>query len=62
MCWAIVVSVAVLVILNSAASVRASDIVHDDTSAPKKPGCENNFVLVWCSILCFGPDPIFLCE
>ncbi|XP_063944482.1 signal peptide peptidase-like 2 isoform X2 [Daucus carota subsp. sativus] len=46
MCWAIVVSVAVLVILNSAASVRASDIVHDDTSAPKKPGCENNFVLV----------------
>ncbi|KAF5730005.1 protease-associated domain-containing family protein [Tripterygium wilfordii] len=26
--------------------VRAGDIVHDDDSAPKKPGCENDFVLV----------------
>lgn len=27
-------------------TVRAGDIVHDDDSAPKKPGCENDFVLV----------------
>ncbi|KAF5734815.1 Signal peptide peptidase-like 2B [Tripterygium wilfordii] len=26
--------------------VAAGDIVHDDDSAPKKPGCENDFVLV----------------
>nr|AAL14629.1 growth-on protein GRO10 [Euphorbia esula] len=26
--------------------VIAGDIVHDDASAPKKPGCENDFVLV----------------
>nr|KJB25873.1 hypothetical protein B456_004G212600 [Gossypium raimondii] len=27
-------------------SVIAGDIVHDDNLAPKKPGCENDFVLV----------------
>lgn len=27
-------------------TVRAGDIVQDDDSAPKKPGCENDFVLV----------------
>ncbi|XVF10582.1 hypothetical protein REPUB_Repub07fG0195000 [Reevesia pubescens] len=27
-------------------SVTAGDIVHDDDLAPKKPGCENDFVLV----------------
>ncbi|OMO79540.1 hypothetical protein CCACVL1_13596 [Corchorus capsularis] len=27
-------------------SVTAGDIVHDDNLAPKKPGCENDFVLV----------------
>lgn len=27
-------------------SVRAGDIVHDDDRAPKKPGCENDFILV----------------
>ncbi|KAJ8432435.1 hypothetical protein Cgig2_027732 [Carnegiea gigantea] len=27
-------------------SVRGGDIVHDDDRAPKKPGCENDFVLV----------------
>ncbi|XP_022875528.1 signal peptide peptidase-like 2 [Olea europaea var. sylvestris] len=35
-----------LLILSSPAKVRAGDIVHDDNSAPKKPGCENDFVLV----------------
>ncbi|XAR70287.1 hypothetical protein NMG60_11027091 [Bertholletia excelsa] len=38
-------TVAVLVLSNPF-SVRAGDIVHDDDSAPKKPGCENDFVLV----------------
>lgn len=28
------------------ASVSAGDIVHDDDLSPKKPGCENDFVLV----------------
>lgn len=32
-------------------SVTAGDIVHDDDSAPKKPGCENDFVLVSSRIL-----------
>ncbi|OAY56509.2 signal peptide peptidase-like 2 [Manihot esculenta] len=27
-------------------SVTAGDIVHDDDSSPKKPGCENDFILV----------------
>ncbi|XP_050228590.1 signal peptide peptidase-like 2 [Mercurialis annua] len=27
-------------------TVKAGDIVHDDNLAPKKPGCENDFVLV----------------
>ncbi|KAL2543475.1 Signal peptide peptidase-like 2 [Forsythia ovata] len=35
-----------LLILSSPAKVRAGDIVHDDDLAPKKPGCENDFVLV----------------
>ncbi|GAB2224629.1 hypothetical protein Droror1_Dr00005392 [Drosera rotundifolia] len=32
--------------LGSLCGVRAGDIVHDDDRAPKKPGCENDFVLV----------------
>ncbi|KAL3498864.1 hypothetical protein ACH5RR_041596 [Cinchona calisaya] len=35
-----------LVVFSSPAKVTAGDIVHDDDSAPKKPGCENDFVLV----------------
>ncbi|KAK1374826.1 PA domain-containing protein [Heracleum sosnowskyi] len=46
MCWVIAMFAVMLVILNSAAMVRASDIVHDDEAAPKKPGCANKFVLV----------------
>lgn len=46
MCWVIGILAVMLVILNSAATVRAGDIVHDDESAPKKPGCANKFVLV----------------
>ncbi|GMH22697.1 hypothetical protein Nepgr_024540 [Nepenthes gracilis] len=37
---------AILLVLKNPCTVRASDIVHDDDSAPKKPGCENDFVLV----------------
>ncbi|XP_058779292.1 signal peptide peptidase-like 2 [Vicia villosa] len=36
---------AVIVLLCKVPSVLAGDIVHDD-STPKKPGCENQFVLV----------------
>lgn len=35
------------VLLNFPAIVTAGDIVHDDDLAPKKPGCENDFVLVY---------------
>ncbi|KAL4314616.1 hypothetical protein AHAS_Ahas15G0102900 [Arachis hypogaea] len=37
---------AVILLLRHAPSVIAGDIVHDDDSTPKKPGCENQFVLV----------------
>ncbi|CAK9141899.1 unnamed protein product [Ilex paraguariensis] len=36
----------VVVFFNHPATVTASDIVNDDDSAPKKPGCDNDFVLV----------------
>lgn len=36
----------IVVVFNDWSSVLAGDIVHDDDSAPKKPGCENNFILV----------------
>lgn len=43
----LVLSVAVVISLVCYPySVTAGDIVHDDDSAPKKPGCENDFVLV----------------
>ncbi|KAF8365117.1 hypothetical protein HHK36_032860 [Tetracentron sinense] len=34
----------VVLLVSNPSSVSAGDIVHDD-DAPKKPGCENNFVL-----------------
>lgn len=33
-------------LLGSPPSVSAGDIVHHDESAPKKPGCENDFMLI----------------
>ncbi|KAK6137475.1 hypothetical protein DH2020_028780 [Rehmannia glutinosa] len=39
-------SSAILMFLSSPVRVTAGDIVHDDDLAPKKPGCENDFVLV----------------
>lgn len=38
--------VAVISLACGPRSARAGDIVHDDESAPKKPGCNNQFVLV----------------
>lgn len=46
--WVAVFS-AVILLLRDAPSVIAGDIVHDDDSTPKKPGCENQFVLVYLS-------------
>ncbi|KAK6935396.1 Peptidase A22B, signal peptide peptidase [Dillenia turbinata] len=38
--------VIILVVGSNFSSVFAGDIVHDDDVAPKKPGCENDFILV----------------
>ena len=35
-----------LLVLFWSSSVYAGDIVHQDYKAPKRPGCENDFVLV----------------
>lgn len=43
--WLIFAS-ALISLLCFPSPVTAGDIVHDDDSAPKKPGCENDFVLV----------------
>lgn len=45
LCGLVFVSALILLGCNHS-SVEAGDIVHDDASAPKKPGCENDFVLV----------------
>lgn len=37
---------ALLLFISNYGGVGAGDIVHDDDMAPKKPGCENDFVLV----------------
>lgn len=39
-------ALAFVVVVLSCSQVFAGDIVHQDDVAPKKPGCENNFVLV----------------
>ncbi|XP_054790896.1 signal peptide peptidase-like 2 isoform X1 [Prosopis cineraria] len=44
-CWVVVVS-ALILLFHHASPVIAGDIVHEDDSTPKKPGCENQFVLV----------------
>lgn len=41
-----VVWAALAVVLLSSSLVFAGDIVHQDDIAPKRPGCDNNFVLV----------------
>ncbi|GMP61437.1 hypothetical protein CsSME_00023903 [Camellia sinensis var. sinensis] len=39
-------AVFLLLLFCSTPVVYAGDIVHQDDIAPKRPGCENNFVLV----------------
>ncbi|CAK9134401.1 unnamed protein product [Ilex paraguariensis] len=52
-CW----SVLVIVIIGLCSSlVYAGDIVHQDDIAPKRPGCENNFVLVKIPIWINGEE------
>ncbi|KVH97249.1 Peptidase A22B, signal peptide peptidase [Cynara cardunculus var. scolymus] len=41
-----VLEVVVLSLICSVSLVYAGDIVHQDDIAPKRPGCDNNFVLV----------------
>ncbi|GMJ00323.1 SIGNAL PEPTIDE PEPTIDASE-LIKE 2 [Hibiscus trionum] len=46
-CFCVVFLVTALIsLVGQPCSVQAGDIVHDDNLAPKKPGCENDFVLV----------------
>ncbi|GMP96300.1 hypothetical protein CsSME_00045000 [Camellia sinensis var. sinensis] len=45
-CWVLCSYTVVLLIFNNPCSVKAGDIVQGDDSAPKKPGCENDFILV----------------
>ncbi|KAG8374983.1 hypothetical protein BUALT_Bualt10G0052300 [Buddleja alternifolia] len=45
-CSVICIFVGLLVFISRPGRVTAGDIVHDDNLAPKKPGCENDFVLV----------------
>ncbi|RXH77023.1 hypothetical protein DVH24_019911 [Malus domestica] len=46
LCGLLFVSALIVLLVCRPSSVTAGDIVHDDDSSPKKPGCENNFVLV----------------
>ncbi|KAB2608643.1 signal peptide peptidase-like 2 [Pyrus ussuriensis x Pyrus communis] len=46
LCGLLFVSALIILLVCRPSSVTAGDIVHDDDSSPKKPGCENNFVLV----------------
>ncbi|CDP08805.1 unnamed protein product [Coffea canephora] len=39
-------TVVLAVVFLSSSSVFAGDIVHQDDEAPRRPGCDNNFVLV----------------
>ena len=41
-----VITAVLLGLLLTLRLVSAGDIVHQDTVAPARPGCENNFVLV----------------
>ncbi|XP_076907789.1 signal peptide peptidase-like 4 isoform X1 [Bidens hawaiensis] len=43
---AVVVQLALFALICSFPVVLAGDIVHQDDVAPKRPGCDNNFVLV----------------
>lgn len=44
--WGDVITTVFLGLMLSLRLVSAGDIVHQDSVAPTRPGCENNFVLV----------------
>ena len=44
--WRVVLVSALVLLVCHTGLVTAGDIVHHDEKAPKKPGCENDFVLV----------------
>ncbi|KAI9197928.1 hypothetical protein LWI28_006833 [Acer negundo] len=58
--WVILVLVSILLVCHPT-SVTAVDIVHDDDSAPKKPGCANDFVSAtsFCYLF-FDPVHVFV--
>ncbi|KAK2992637.1 hypothetical protein RJ640_023947 [Escallonia rubra] len=49
-------AVIVILALSGGSPVLAGDIVHQDDVAPKKPGCDNNFVLVKIPIWIDGTE------
>lgn len=55
-----VINIFIFILVSSPCLASAGDIVHQDNNAPKRPGCDNNFVLVsrlsFCnlSIFCFS--------
>lgn len=50
---------ALLLFISNYGGVGAGDIVHDDNLAPKKPGCENDFVLVISQFCFFSCKPAY---
>lgn len=54
----IITITAVVSLLCHPSSVTGGDIVHHDNLAPKKPGCENDFVLVTSKMLIIYIDPV----
>ncbi|KAJ0559176.1 hypothetical protein HanHA300_Chr06g0197441 [Helianthus annuus] len=45
-CFFILFIIIIIFFFSNPTPVAAGDIVHDDKFAPKKPGCENDFVLI----------------
>ncbi|KDO86182.1 hypothetical protein CISIN_1g009437mg [Citrus sinensis] len=41
-----VINIFIFILVSSPCLASAGDIVHQDNNAPKRPGCDNNFVLV----------------
>ncbi|KAL9435119.1 hypothetical protein AB3S75_021392 [Citrus x aurantiifolia] len=41
-----IINIFIFILVSSPCLASAGDIVHQDNNAPKRPGCENNFVLV----------------
>lgn len=50
----------IFVLVSSPCLGSAGDIVHQDKNAPKRPGCDNNFVLVSRPIFCNSMSILFM--